>query len=111
MYMVMSETAIEYPRSTADPFDPTQPIELAYQQLEVQAGNSAYGELWAFDFAYNGDIVYFIEEDGPVGGSCAGACYDVGSDGQCYCDETCFSNGDCCDDICTECPALMGCGD
>jgi hypothetical protein len=37
-------------------------------------------------------------DDGGGAGSCAGGCGDVGSDGACYCDAQCSSNGDCCGD-------------
>jgi agmatine/peptidylarginine deiminase len=40
--------------------------------------------------------------------SCAGKC--GGQSGACYCDNECFNYGDCCDDVCDQCPDLSGCG-
>ncbi len=40
---------------------------------------------------------------------CAGFCGGESSDG-CYCDEDCVKYGDCCEDICDECPELSHCG-
>jgi hypothetical protein len=42
----------------------------------------------------------------PTTGSCAG-CPFKSSD--CYCDDACFSMGDCCLDICDQCPAMPKC--
>jgi hypothetical protein len=42
--------------------------------------------------------------------TCAGSCGAGSMDGSCYCDEDCFGYEDCCDDICTQCPTLSGCG-
>lgn len=45
-----------------------------------------------------------------IEGSCAGACGGEGS-GTCFCDDSCFSFGDCCADVCDVCSAtLTGCG-
>jgi len=43
-----------------------------------------------------------------VGDSCAGKC--GAQSGKCYCDDACFEYGDCCDDVCEQCPSLKGCG-
>jgi hypothetical protein len=49
--------------------------------------------------------------EAPITGSCAGACGAEGS-GNCFCDESCFAFGDCCEDVCDVCSAdLDGCGD
>ena len=42
--------------------------------------------------------------------SCAGACGGPSADGTCYCDDACFEMGDCCGDVCAQCPTLGGCG-
>lgn len=42
------------------------------------------------------------EPDPPAGGSCEDACGGAGS-GECYCDDTCVDNGDCCADYDTQC--------
>ena len=43
-----------------------------------------------------------------VPGSCVGACDGQSADG-CYCDDACVEYGDCCADICDECPDLGAC--
>jgi hypothetical protein len=53
----------------------------------------------------------------PAFGGCAGVCGGESSDG-CYCDESCFGFGDCCENVCiacavelaAECAALDSCG-
>jgi hypothetical protein len=40
--------------------------------------------------------------------SCAGVCGDAAPTG-CWCDETCAEYGDCCKDVCLECPDLSHC--
>lgn len=42
-------------------------------------------------------------DDGGAAGSCAGSCDGAGSDGVCYCDAECTSNGDCCSDYAAQC--------
>lgn len=42
------------------------------------------------------------EPPAPMGGSCVGQC-NGGSDGDCFCDDQCEANGDCCDDYQTVC--------
>lgn len=39
-----------------------------------------------------------------IAGTCAGQCGTEGT-GNCFCDEACFVNGDCCPDVCAECAA------
>jgi len=41
-------------------------------------------------------------------GSCAGHCYDQAPEG-CWCDSACDWNGDCCPDVCDDCPSLSHC--
>ena len=41
--------------------------------------------------------------------TCAGACGGQ-SAGGCWCDDQCFGEGDCCTDVCTQCPGTVGCG-
>ena len=43
--------------------------------------------------------------------SCKGSCGNVNepSPDGCFCDGACFVHGDCCPDVCEECPALWGC--
>lgn len=63
---------------------------------EGSCGDCAEGEL--------------CSEDGLCGEpvlSCEGLCGD-GTD-TCYCDDVCFANGDCCDDVCDFCGDLEGC--
>ena len=40
--------------------------------------------------------------------SCVGHCGDM-APGECYCDDICFGNNDCCADICEACPDLAEC--
>lgn len=42
--------------------------------------------------------------------SCWGSCGGQSPDG-CWCDDTCAQYGDCCEDICVECPEACGAGD
>ncbi len=42
--------------------------------------------------------------------TCAGACGGASADGSCYCDDQCNDFGDCCADVCTQCPGTAGCG-
>ncbi|MEM7827076.1 MAG: hypothetical protein QXQ40_02530, partial [Candidatus Aenigmatarchaeota archaeon] len=42
-------------------------------------------------------------------GKCAGYCGGKSPYG-CWCDEKCVTNGDCCDDVCRDCPSLSFCG-
>lgn len=41
-------------------------------------------------------------------GSCGGSCGGSSSSGTCFCDEACFTMGDCCDDVCVECLGDFG---
>jgi len=43
-----------------------------------------------------------------AGDSCAGACGGQAASG-CYCDEECVNYGDCCPDVCEQCPELAAC--
>jgi hypothetical protein len=42
--------------------------------------------------------------------SCEGICGE-GATGGCFCDDLCFENGDCCEDVCDFCADLEGCGE
>jgi hypothetical protein len=44
----------------------------------------------------------------PDGGSCAGFCGGEAPEG-CWCDDQCDSFGDCCPDVCDDCPNLIFC--
>ena len=46
----------------------------------------------------------------PLASTCAGACGGPAADGACHCDEACSNYGDCCADVCAQCPTLPGCG-
>lgn len=39
----------------------------------------------------------------PPAGSCDGACGSASQDGECYCDDQCGANGDCCSDYASTC--------
>ncbi len=43
-----------------------------------------------------------------AGGECAGNCGGMADSG-CFCDEDCEGFGDCCDDVCLDCPELSHC--
>jgi len=45
----------------------------------------------------------------PGGGQCDGSCGGQAPSG-CWCDESCNSFGDCCSEVCTDCPNLNFCG-
>ncbi|MFH1531704.1 MAG: hypothetical protein ABIK09_13340 [Pseudomonadota bacterium] len=45
-----------------------------------------------------------------AGDTCAGACGAQSAAG-CYCDESCAEYGDCCPDVCDQCPELTSCGE
>ena len=47
---------------------------------------------------------------GGGGGLCQGQCGSSSLSGDCYCDESCASLGDCCPGVCVDCPTLSHCG-
>jgi hypothetical protein len=55
------------------------------------------------------DGYYDCAEDTSGSGTCVGHCGEK-TEGGCWCDTTCASNGDCCEDICAACGFCGGSG-
>ena len=53
-------------------------------------------------------VVLLVPVDIALAGQCAGSCGGQSPAG-CYCDELCVSQGDCCEDVCTDCWDLSFC--